>query len=459
MSTIPLVVPPTSFMDTTNTTNIIGLTFVLAISVAIVGVFIFFFFKDLQHIFIIISEKLFLNNSENRKLLMNCIQTNIGFLFGIFFIACILFYAVRDPKALTSNTSNYAIVIIAALFGSFALYSSLLRVDGQSPTIFIIGAVSLLVFVFIKYFSRYITPTVINYTGNGLKLILLLMILVGLAIGSKIFKNKLQGLQGWPGFFTNLLFYIPCMLSDGLEYILQQYRITPNIVFILLIIEMTLLLLYMYIPTWIHRFIKKSSITLQNKPVFLNIEHQVGNSNMFLLKPIIDSNSTSSTPVYRRNYSISMWVYVNSKASSDAAYATETPIFDYGNGNPKITYKNTSDNVRSSDKGIYTFHFSNTDSTAIYEVSISNQKWNFIVLNYFNSKADLYVNGNLERTFNFTNNVPEYSSSDLVTLGSNNGLTGAICSVNYHKVPLKGSEVATMFNLYYNKNPPVDFIK
>jgi hypothetical protein len=154
-----------------------------------------------------------------------------------------------------------------------------------------------------------------------------------------------------------------------------------------------------------------------------------------------------------------MWVYVNSKASSDAAYATETPIFDYGNGNPKITYKNTSENVRSSDTGIYTVHFSNTDSTAVYEISISNQKWNFIVLNYFNSKVDLYVNGNLERTFYFTNNIPEYSSSDLVTLGSNNGLTGAICNVNYHKVPLKGGEIATMFNLHYNKNPPVDFIK
>jgi hypothetical protein len=459
MSTIPLVVPPTSFMNTPNTTSIIGLTFVLAVSVAIVGVFIYVFLKDLQHIFIAISEKLFLNTSENRKLLMNCIQTNIGFLFGIFFVACILFYAVRDPKALTSNTSNYAIVIIAALFGSFALYSSLLKFDGQTYMMFIIGAISLLVFTCIKYYWHYITPTVINYTGNALKIILLLLILVGLAIGFKIFKSTLQNLQGWPGFFANLLFYIPCMLSDGLEYILQQYRITPNIVFILLIIEMVLLLLYMYIPSWIHRFVKKSSIVLQHTPVYLNVEHQVGNSSMFLLKPIIDSKATSSTPVYRRNYSISMWVYVNSKASSDAAYATETPIFDYGHGNPKITYKNTSDNVRSSDKGIYTFHFSNTDSSAVYELSITNQKWNFIVLNYFNSKADLYVNGNLERTFNFTNNVPEYSSSDLVTLGSNNGLTGAICNVNYHKVPLKGSEVATMFNLYYNKNPPVDFIK
>jgi hypothetical protein len=459
MSTIPLVVPPTSFMNTKNTTSMIGLTFVLAISVAIVGIFIYFFFKDLQHIFIAISEKLFLNNSENRKLLMNCIQTNIGFLFGIFFVACILFYAVRDPKALTSNASNYAIIIIAALFGSFALYSSLLRFDGQTYMFFIIGAISLLLFAGIKYFWHYITPTVINYTGNALKIILLLLILVGLAIGFKIFKSTLQNLQGWPGFFSNLLFYIPCMLSDGLEYILQQYRITPNIVFILLIIEMVLLLLYMYIPSWIHRFVKKSSIVLQHTPVYLNVEHQVGNSSMFLLKPIIDSKATSSTPVYRRNYSISMWVYVNSKASSDAAYATETPIFDYGHGNPKITYKNTSDNVRSSYKGIYTFHFSNTDSSAVYELSITNQKWIFIVLNYFNSKADLYVNGNLERTFNFTNNVPEYSSSDLVTLGSNNGLTGAICNVNYHKVPLKGSEVATMFNLYYNKNPPVDFIK
>jgi hypothetical protein len=55
-------------------------------------------------------------------------------------------------------------------------------------------------------------------------------------------------------------------------------------------------------------------------------------------------------------------------------------------------------------------------------------------LNYFDSKVDLYINGTLERTFYFTNNIPNYSSTESVLLGSDNGLAGAICNVSYNKI-------------------------
>jgi len=108
---------------------------------------------------------------------------------------------------------------------------------------------------------------------------------------------------------------------------------------------------------------------------------------------------------------------------------------------------------------VYTFYFSNTSNDANYEVSIPNQKWNFIALNYFDSKVDLYINGNLERTFHFSNNMPEYSSTDLVKLGSDNGLEGAICNIKYNKKPLTTEQIAMIYNLNYLKNPPVDFIE
>jgi hypothetical protein len=108
-------------------------------------------------------------------------------------------------------------------------------------------------------------------------------------------------------------------------------------------------------------------------------------------------------------------------------------------------------------KYFISFYFSNTNANANYEVSISNQKWNFIAFNYFDSKVDLYVNGNLERTFYFTNNIPDYSSNDTVLLGSDGGVTGAICNVTYSKAPLSFEQIATMYNINYLKNPPVDF--
>jgi hypothetical protein len=150
-----------------------------------------------------------------------------------------------------------------------------------------------------------------------------------------------------------------------------------------------------------------------------------------------------------------MWVFVNIQPSSSAAYANETTIFDY-NSHPRITYKNETKNDRQKHKDVYTFYFSNTNANANYEVSISNQKWNFIAFNYFDSKVDLYVNGNLERTFLFSDNIPEYAPTDTVKIGSDNGLYGAICNVAYNKLPLTSEQIAIMYNINYLNNPPVD---
>jgi len=79
--------------------------------------------------------------------------------------------------------------------------------------------------------------------------------------------------------------------------------------------------------------------------------------------------------------------------------------------------------------------------------------------NYFESKVDLYINGNLERTFYFANNIPDYSPMDKILLGSDNGVTGAICNVTYNKTPLTSEQIATLYNTNYFKNPPIDFIE
>jgi hypothetical protein len=319
-----------------------------------------------------------------------------------------------------------------------------------------------------SFVSPYITPTTISLVSNALRLIIALMIIIGLAIGYKFYSERLKALTGWQGFFINFLFYIPCLISDGLEYLLQQYNITPNIVFVLLIIELLLALSYFYLPKLLKKSIKKTEIVLQNKPVYLNYETVVGNTEMFLFKPInVDENIEyiDQNALYRRNYCISMWVFLNVHSSSTAAYKNETEIFDY-NSHPRITYKNVSNNLKSKDKGIYTFYFSNiksatieSDDDAKYELSIPNQKWNLISFNYFDTKVDLYINGNLERTYTFSDNIPQYSPEDLVKLGKDNGLNGAICNVSYNKKPLTSSEISTSYNINYMNNPPINFIE
>jgi hypothetical protein len=440
----------------------------ISVVIALLCIFIYVFKSDVKNILFKLASALYLTDSVKRQLLLDCIKSNIGIILGPIFLAAILYYATHDPKALTDNTSSYVLFIGAIIIVCFGLYSSVSDFSKSSYMPFLVGGIALLLISMFGYFSSYITPSVISTVGNFMRIILLLMIVVGLAIGYKMFSERIKSLTGWKGFFANFLFYIPCMVSDGLEYLLQQYQITPNIVFILLILELILALGYFYIPKIMQKSINKTAIMLQNKPVYLDKERNVGNIEQFLFKPLGDKIIyMENKDKYRRNYCINMWVFLNIQPSSNASYANETTIFNYNN-HPRITHKNQSGNKRLKNRNIYTFYFSNTKdgntdaditNTAKYEVSIPDQKWNLLSFNYFESKVDLYVNGTLERTFYFSNNIPDYSSNDSVLLGSDGGITGAICNVTYNKKPLTSEQIATLYNTNYFKNPPIDFIE
>ena len=426
--------------------------------------------NDLKLIFNTIKTFLYLDTFEKRKELLEGLVYNIAIVILPIIMAVVIYFASNDPHALIENTSKYVIIMFIIVVGVFMVFSSLLKTESLSGYMPIVVCVALVLsIIVIKYISSYLTPTVISIASNSLKLIAILMIIIGLAIGYKFYSSRLKSLTGWKGFFINFLFYIPCLVSDGLEYLLQQYNITPNIVFILLMIELLLALAYFYIPKMLKQSMQKTEILLLNKPVFLNTETVVGKPEMFLFKPIDDYDipniTVSNVDLFRRNYCINMWVFLNAHSSANTAYKYETNIFDY-NMHPRITYKNETDNKRSNDKGIYTFYFSNIVSTSDksiddskYELSLPNQKWNLITLNYFDTKADLYVNGNLERTITFSNNIPTYEMTDLVKMGKDDGVNGAICNVSYNKKPLSSTEISTLYNINYMNNPPISFIE
>ena len=441
---------------------------IISFVIVFVCIFSLIFKSDLVKILSTLGSALYLNNSEKIQLLIDCIKTNIGIILGPTLLIIILFYATRDPQALTGNTSSYIIFIGTIVMVCFGVFSSLPDFSDTPYMPFLIGGIVMLLVTFSTYFSSYITPSVVTAVSNVMRVIFVLMILVGLAIGYKMFSERLKSLTGWPGFFSNFLFYIPCMLSDGLEYLLQQYHITPNIVFVLLILELLLVLGYFFIPKIITKLIQKTSISLQNKPAYLDKEKNVGNVKNFLFKPFDSKiDYIEMDDVYRRNYCINMWVYLNIQPSSNSAYLHETTIFNYNN-HPRITHKNKSDNERLKNGNVYTFYFSNTrdgntiddaKNTAKHEITVPDQKWNLISFNYFESKVDLYINGNLERTFYFANNIPDYSSNESVLLGSDGGVSGAICNVTYNKLPLSSEQIATLYNTNYLKNPPIDYIE
>jgi hypothetical protein len=208
-------------------------------------------------------------------------------------------------------------------------------------------------------------------------------------------------------------------------------------------------------------------MVLLEKTEFLDMKTTISsNYDLRIKDPIVSNDSGSFNRVdqtqsldsietysYRKRYALSLWVYLNNQPPNNMSYSKETEIFNYGDGKPRITYYN--DITTDSNKDKYIFYFTNsTDKISSVKMTLPGQKWNYIVFNYYSDKVDLFINGNLEKSYVFDNNMPTYLATDNITVGTKDGLDGAICNVNYFIEPLTKSHITNAYNLLMMKNPP-----
>jgi len=377
------------------------------------------------------------------------------FYLFIFILIVVLNFASNDVNTLTSRYYVYAIMIIMPLIG---LFYYILQGDssnsGNLKNVFMIGTfLTLFAAVLYFYSSINLSDTAFSYVSYLINIIILLIVLFGLAIFFYIFGNYLKSLNNIAGFIVYIIFYIPCLIIDFLTYLLKEIRMTSKLIYALFIIEILLILLYVYSSVIVNYLTKNTSnnIVLLNDSQFLNTKSTISNS--YYLK--MENNSDNTPFIYRRNYAISMWIYLNNQPPNNLSYSKETEIFNYGNGKPRITYFNDASTPSTKDKYIFYFTDLKNGTTNSYTMTLPNQKWNNIVFNYNSDKVDLFINGILERTFVFNNNMPNYLSTDTVSIGAENGLDGAICNINYYKEPLTKSKIAINYNLLKMKNPPL----
>jgi len=394
----------------------------------------------------------------------------IGFI--IIFIAIFLFTVADQPSALTSKAYIYTFTVLIPVFIAAGIYFNFGKsIDAVHNNMIIFGLIFGLVLVISGLFYLYSTmSTYSSYMVSAvLDMILFLAVIVGLNILFKLFRNNIYKTEGtWTGFILAMIFYIPCMVGDFIEYILQQFKITPNIVFILFIIEIILIICYIYIPILINKVLVPDALVLQDTPIFLDAGQIILAKSNDVLNPINSNDLTAQAKIaenpesegsefnkeFNKNYCLSMWIYMNPHNTSSAAYTKDTEVFNYGydaiHSKPRITYKYDASNNLNN----YTVYFSDITYDASYTINVPSQKWNQFVINYNNNVADLFINGVLERSCPLTNKFPTYKSTDKITVGSSNGLYGAICNVTYSKVPLSQRQIANSYNLLAKKNPP-----
>jgi hypothetical protein len=266
--------------------------------------------------------------------------------------------ASNDPLAFTKNLVSNILFIVLPVIIIFTLVSVI--VFSSNIAMYIIGggiitaAVIGSVFYFLQSsLSKYIFNRYLLY------FVIISLIIVGISILVTLFSSTFRRMEGWTGFFINLLIYIPCLIRDGIHGLIREYQSFSNTLIILFAIEIGLLMMYFFLIPFVNNKIFPSNVQLLEEPIMLNTGKK-------LQTPTDLSN----------NFALSMWYYVNPGSINKPGYAVESPIFTYldtsGNSLIRLTYSNI-------DQGNNDFIMYIKESS--FPVSLPLQKWNNIVFN------------------------------------------------------------------------------
>jgi len=299
----------------------------------------------------------------------------------------------------------------------------------------------------------------------------------------------------------NILLYIPCLLVTFVNSIgkLIGFIKGTNGPFLppkpfeikMLVLSLVLLLIYFL---WIFlgkhflqsKYLKQGGIQLINQPIQTNV-----------LTNVASYQTLSGSDIFNYKYAISFWFYLDSfPPNTNVSYNKIVPILAYGE-NPIIKYS-------SADNTIYITVKQKTDSSSLVDFTqeketdikpetidkwknvqqkinetiekvrqsitisfetdangnrliykhpdVKLQKWNNIILNYNGGTLDVFYNGRLVKS---AIEVVPYIKLDMLTVGSENGISGNVANLMYFKNPLDYLTVNTLYTSLKNKNPPV----
>lgn len=380
---------------------------------------------------------------------MNFFIYSFAFVLLIIFTVLFFYYSKNRMKfSMETFLFTFSIIIpLCMLYYFITPYASKLGegAPGNEKNIMMI-CIGLTIFALaITFVSTKLTYRDLLMAGYVAIFLLALVIIVGLAIVFLMFSMYLKQTKGWLGFFVHLIFYIPCLLIDFVQYMKGEIRSTANLIYVLFIIEIFLVLAYIYVPKFVSKLLKRDGISLLSDSRFLNKEYVITSNEMMKLP----KSKTDDPTHYRQNFAVSMWVYIDPQSNSYNAYSKESNIFNMDNKKPQLVYINNMSNDNEKDKlGIY---FGEDK----YIIKNKGQRWTNVVINYTSTTVDIFIDGSLERTFHLTT-PPQYITSGTVVLGANDGLDGAICNIMYFNKALLKTEIVNMYNVLMFSNPPLN---
>jgi hypothetical protein len=300
----------------------------------------------------------------------------------------------------------------------------------------------------------------------------------------------------------NTLLYIPCLFVTIVNYIGQIIGVvngasgtgstfTPPKPFEYKMLVLSLVLLAGYF-TWVFlgkpfirtKYLKQGGQQLVNQPIQTDV-----------LTNIASFQSLSGTETFNYQYAISFWFYLDSfSPSTNSSYLKVVPILSFGE-NPAIKYSSANNTlyitVKQQSEGTNVIDYVHKKETEIKpdtsekwksvqekiteaiekvkEIPFGNdidaegnriiykqpdvllQKWNHIVLNYNGGTLDVFYNGKLVKS---AIEVVPYMKMDMLTVGTENGISGNVANLIYFKNPLDILTINTLYTSLKDKNPP-----
>jgi hypothetical protein len=255
--------------------------------------------------------------------------------------------------------------------------------------------------------------------------------IIMLAIIYKLSYTYFLKIGGISRKIVEFIFFIPCLLSMLVSYLLQQYSSTTNEVLLLLAFEAILFLLY-YAITYI-QYKNDDVISVLSHVMFLDRKQIITTPCV-----LFENNMKDKTVDGRRRYSISLWISINTEVSNQYS----VPILQFAQNTPLITYEFS----KEKKQNVFVFQCGKDTVPEKSMLSMTPQQWHNIIITYTTDKACIYCDGTIVRVVSLEKNVPEYVSTDTLIIGSEKKLNGAIADVNYFTYELNSLEILGIYN-------------
>lgn len=404
--------------------------------------------SDVNHFTSNIS-KIFEMYSDNnvQSTILSKIKFMFIFLAFIFVGGTLLFYVSTNTSIITerSYTVFAFILFFFVLFGGFAMSSKIISFN---PYHLVVGSILLIIVWIGVYATDKLSENNIYIFNYAVYALIGMFTIVGLAIFYILFKSYLKQQTGATGLFITFLFYLPCLFTDILQWLRAELQITPSVMFLLLFIEIVLGIAYVYVPKWLRHVMSSRSDVLLKGPVVLDQQTVISDEKPFLLDTKGKMTFLGENKYKTNQFSISFWAILNVLPTDSDAEEVIIRLSkeDSDAGRPALTFK----------QGKWNLYLTDNNGDEPYSFDLPHQKWHYFVIQYIDSGVDVFVNGKLKHSMQWTNNIPNTIDDRYqFVAGTKNGtLDGAICSVAVTKDIISEYMITHSYNYWKYQNPP-----